>query len=79
MLAELNQSVVAMLASHNEQLASLREDNRTLAELNQSVVAMLASHNEQLAEMREDNRMTHNLWVNLAKRYGWLQDEDSQN
>jgi peptidoglycan hydrolase CwlO-like protein len=92
MLADLNQTVVAMLASHDEQLASIREDNRTVAELNQTVAALLASHDEQLAslredanrtkdllaEAREDNRMTRNLWVNLARRYGWLDDEDLQ-
>ncbi len=93
MLAELNQSVVAMLASHSEQLASLREDNRTMKELltelredNKTTKELLAEVREDnkttkelLAEVREDNRMTRNLWVNLAKRYGWLEDEDFQN
>ena len=99
MMADLNESVVAMLASHDgqladhtEQLASLHENSQRMAELNQTLATMLVSHDEQLAslredanrtkdlldEAREDNRMTRNLWVNLARRYGWLDDEDLQ-
>ena len=99
MMADLNESVVAMLTSHDgqladhtEQLASLHENSQRMAELNQTLATMLVSHDEQLAslredanrtkdllaEAREDNRMTRNLWVNLARRYGWLDDEDLQ-
>ena len=71
MLTELNQSVVAMLASHEEQLASLRETTNRLTEANGRLT-------EIVHEAREDNRMTRNLWVRLARRYGWLEDDDFQ-
>ena len=47
MLTELNQSVLAMLASQEVRSASQRENNKTLEELNQSVLAMLASHKDR--------------------------------
>ena len=47
MLTELNQSVLAKLASQEVRSASQRENNKTLEELNQSVLAMLASHKDR--------------------------------
>ena len=84
-MAELTQAHEAKLVSHDEQLASLHENNLRIAELTQTLATMLVSHDGQLAslrelvdEAREDNRMTRNLWVNLARRYGWLDDQDLQ-
>ena len=91
-IRETNQTLATMLASHDDQMASIRETNQTLAELTRDIAAMLASHDQQLAsiredaqrtkdflaEAREDNRMTRNLWVRLARRYGWLEDDDLQ-
>ena len=31
---------------------------------------------ETLEEVRRDARQTQRLWVNLAKKYGWLDDDD---
>ena len=91
-IRETNQTLATMLASHDDQMASIRDTNQTLAELTRDIAAMLASHDQQLAsiredaqrtkdflaEAREDNRMTRNLWVRLARRYGWLEDDDLQ-
>ena len=52
-----------MLVSQEGRLASLEEDAQRTKDL--------------LAEVREDNRMTRNLWVRLARRYGWLDDEEA--
>ena len=71
MLTELNQSVVAMLASHEEQLASLRETTNRLTEANSRLADIVE-------EVRQDTNMTRNLWVRLARRYGWLEDDDFQ-
>ena len=58
-------------ADHQEQLADHRE---MLADHREQ----LERHREQLAEMRHDAEMTRRLWVRLATKYGWLDDEDSE-
>ena len=96
---EMHQTLLTMLASHDErlddhasQMASIRGINEALAELSRDIAGMLVSQEgrlasiqedaqrtrDLLAEAREDNRMTRNLWVRLARRYGWLDDEDLQ-
>ena len=46
--------------------------------LSESVVVLqelAVRQQEQLEEMRRDNAMTRRLWVKLAAKYGW-EDED---
>ena len=31
---------------------------------------------ELLEEVRRDSQQTHRLWVNLSRKYGWLDDGD---
>ena len=31
---------------------------------------------ELLEEVRRDSRQTHRLWVNLSRKYGWLDEGD---
>ena len=31
---------------------------------------------ELLGEVRRDSRQTHRLWVNLSRKYGWLDERD---
>ena len=45
-------------------------------ELFRHIVSMSQRQEEQLAEVREDTKMTRRLWVRLATKYGWLDDED---
>ena len=37
---------------------------------------MLGRQQEMLEEIRRDARQTQRLWVRLAQRYGWLEDDD---
>ena len=32
----------------------------------------------QIEQAQRDSRKLHRLWVNLCKKYGWLDDEDLQ-
>ena len=36
----------------------------------------LEQQSERLDEARRDTAKTQRLWVNLCKKYGWLEDED---
>ncbi len=38
--------------------------------------ALLERHQELLAEVRRDAQQTQRLWVRLAQRYGWLDEND---
>ena len=89
---EMHQTLLTMLASHDErlddhagQMASIRETNLILAEVSRDLAAMLVLGDQQLASLREmveearqDHRMTRNLWVRLARRNGWLEDDNFQ-
>ena len=37
---------------------------------------LLERQQEMLAEIRRDARQTQRLWVRLAQRYGWLDEND---
>ncbi len=37
---------------------------------------LLERHQELLAEVRRDAQQTQRLWVRLAQRYGWLDEDD---
>ena len=37
---------------------------------------LLERHEELLAEVRRDAQQTQRLWVRLAQRYGWLDEND---
>ena len=39
---------------------------------------LVKGQGELLAEVRRDSRQTQRLWVRLAQRYGWLEDDDLQ-
>ena len=66
-----------------QRLARLEETDRILAELAQrqqeqldGIIKMLQRQEEQLGEVREDAKMTRRMWVRLAKKHGWLDNED---
>ena len=89
---QTNQTLANMLAAqearvddHAQQMTFIHEPNRIITETNQILVTVQVSQEERLASMqaildeaREDNRMTRNLWVRLARKYGWLEDDDFQ-
>jgi hypothetical protein len=38
--------------------------------------AMFERQEAMLEEIRRDSKQTQRLWVRLAQRYGWIEDED---
>ena len=71
------------MTTEEERQERLEETDRILAELAQhqqeqldGIIRMLQRQEEQLAEVREDTNMTRRMWVRLAKKHGWLDDED---
>ena len=40
------------------------------------IVGIIERQQEQLDEVRQDTKMTRRLWVRLATKYGWLDEED---
>ena len=66
-----------------DRLERLEEIGSKLTELMTHVVTViqrqqeqLGHHQELLDEVRQDAKMTRRLWVRLAAKYGWLDDED---
>ena len=73
-----------------QRLERLEETDRKLTELTADVIRMiqyqqeqldqhqeiLAHQQELLDEVRQDTKMTRRLWVRLATKYGWLDEED---
>ena len=73
-----------------QRLERLEETDRKLTELTADVIRMiqyqqeqldqhqeiLAHQQELLDEVRQDTKMTRRLWVRLAAKYGWLDEED---
>ena len=52
------------------------ESNETLIKLNQTAIAILSEQRESLAEHRRDAEQYRRWWTYLAKKHGWLDDED---
>ena len=46
----------------------------------QAMINLLVAIGERqqtlLEEIQRDSQQTHRLWVRLAQRYGWLEDDD---
>ncbi len=61
-LTELTADVIRMIQYQQEQLDQHQE--------------ILAHQQELLDEVRQDTKMTRRLWVRLATKYGWLDEED---
>ena len=73
-----------------ERLDRLEDTDRILSELMVEVIRLVHRQDERLerqdeqirqqqellAEVREDTKMTRRLWVRLATKHGWLDDDD---
>ena len=68
-IVDIAQRQQEQLERHQEQLERHQE---TFAD----IARILQRQEEHLDEVREDAKMTRRLWVRLAKKYGWLDDED---
>ena len=66
-----------------ERVAQLEDTSRThemminlLISIGERQQEALERHQELLAEIHRDARQTQRLWVRLAQRYGWLDEND---
>ena len=59
-----------------ERLPGLERREGLLLALTEQIVQILQGHEEQMAELRRDGQQLQRLWVHLAKKHGWLDDED---
>jgi hypothetical protein len=59
-----------------ERLDRLEEVSEKLTELMATVVTAIQHQQELLDEVRQDTKMTRRLWVRLAAKHGWLDEED---
>ena len=57
-------------------LDRLEEVSEKLTELMATVVTAIQHQQELLDEVRQDTKMTRRLWVRLATKHGWLDDDD---
>jgi hypothetical protein len=57
-------------------LDRLEEVSEKLTELMATVVTAIQHQQELLDEVRQDTKMTRRLWVRLAAKHGWLDDDD---
>ena len=62
--------------SIEQRLATLELTSRTHDELFDIAFHLLERQEALLAEVRRDTQQTQRLWVRLAQRYGWLEDDD---
>lgn len=82
-LEEVMVTVAGTAQRHQEMLERHQELFGRIASISQrqqrqldDIVGIIERQQEQLAEVREDAKMTRRLWVRLATKYGWLDDED---
>ena len=61
LLITIGERQITMLEQHKEMLEQHKE--------------MLERQSEMLEEIQRDSQQTQRLWVRLAERYGWLDDE----
>ncbi len=57
-------------------LDRLEEVSEKLTELMATVVTAIQHQQELLDEVRQDTKMTRRLWVRLATKHGWLDEDD---
>ena len=79
----LEQAVHDILNGIQQLTNVVREHNQQNAELFQGLVGIvtnqqeqLAAQQDQVAEYRRDAQQMQRLWVHLARKHGWLEDED---
>ena len=66
-----------------ERVADIEGMNR-LVSIEEQQTQLLARHESRItkleelhAEQREDSKKVQRLWVSLAKKHGWIDDEDN--
>ena len=66
----------ALLERHQALLERYQETQRRQQALQERQQETLDRQQELLAEVRRDVQQTQRLWVRLAQRYGWLDEND---
>ncbi len=61
---------------HDEMIGRLVVMSEKLVEMDRQLMVAIARTDEKLEEIRKDTRQTQRLWVKLAQKHGWLDDED---
>ena len=74
-LINIQSDVIEMLKEQRGEILELRRDTTRLANLQVDVVEMLRVQHEELQEMKRFNQQTRKLWVIIARKMDWL-DED---
>ena len=75
-LGELMATVVGMVQRQEDLIGQQQEILARQQEQLGDIVSILQHQREELAEVREDTNMTRRMWVRLAMKHGWLDDED---
>ena len=68
----LTESVVKLVDVVSAQQEMLVEHRQELAEHRQE----LAEHRQEVAEFRRESAMMQRLWVHLARKNGWMDEDD---
>ena len=68
-----HQAMINLLVAIGERQQTLLEEIQTEVK---EIRALQVNQNELLEEVRRDSQQTQRLWVRLAQRYGWLEDDD---
>ena len=69
-----HEAMLNLLISIGERQQETLDRQQEMLERHQE---LLERHQELLAEVRRDAQQTQRLWVRLAQRYGWLDENDN--
>jgi hypothetical protein len=71
-LSNVEQSIVLL----TELCRGLRETDDKIIGLLETQQQQIKEHRAEVAEYRRDARQYQRLWVHLARKHGWVEDED---
>ena len=76
LLISIGERQQALLERHQEAQERQQETQERHQALQERQQETLDRQEELLAEVRRDAQQTQRLWVRLAQRYGWLDEND---
>ena len=77
--AEHRRSIDLLADATAEHRFELGEHRRSMERLNEAMITigdLVALQHQRLEEYRRDSRQMQRLWTHLARKNGWLEDED---
>ena len=75
-LTELTMTVANTAERHQKMLGDIVSILQRQQGQLDDIVGIIERQQEQLDEIRRDAKMTQRLWVRLATKHGWLDEED---